>query len=61
MMRYDPATHTFARVKYHIPQSTVSPQEAATTYHFDGRMPLSKSIGIAEKAGIPKGDRGLFN
>ena len=39
----------------------VSDPKAATTYHFDGKMPLSKSIGIAEKAGIPKGDRGLFN
>jgi hypothetical protein len=53
-MRYDPVTHTFGRVKYHIPQTTVSPQEAATTYHFDGRMPLTRPISEAEGLGVPK-------
>ena len=28
-----------------------SPQEAATTYHFDGRMPLTKPISFEEKLG----------
>jgi len=53
-MEFNPLTKTFGRVKYHIPQSTISPQEAATTYHFDGRIPLSKPIREAERLGIPK-------
>lgn len=35
----------------------VSPQEAATTYHFDGRMPLTKPISFEEKLGWTKGER----
>ena len=35
----------------------IDPQTAATTYHFDGRVPMSKSISEAEKLGIPKGER----
>lgn len=35
----------------------VSPQEAAATYHFNGRIPSSKPISMAEKLGIPKGER----
>lgn len=31
-----------------------SPQEAATTYHFDGRMPLTRPISEAELKGWPK-------
>lgn len=42
---------------------TISPQQAAATFHLTdfSTMPLSKPISIAEKVGIPKGDRGLFN
>ena len=35
----------------------VSNPKAATTYHFDGRMPMSRPISAAEKLGIPKGER----
>lgn len=36
------------------PSLRSTPQEAATTYHFDGRMPFSKPISEAERLGIPK-------
>jgi hypothetical protein len=54
----DPNSIKLAHHRIYTPQSTISPQEAATTYHFDGRMPLSRPISIAERLGIPKGDRG---
>lgn len=52
---YDPLLGTFKRAKYIDPSiSTIPPQEAATTYHFDGRMPLSRPISEAELKGWPK-------
>ena len=52
---YDPLLGTFKRARYTDPSTAiVSPQEAATTYHFDGRMPLSRPISEAELKGWPK-------
>ena len=52
---------TYGRVKFHEP-IPISPQEAATTYHYDPRVNLlSRPISAAEKAGIPKHERPMYD
>lgn len=54
-----PTIGTYGRVKFHEP-IPVSPQEAATTYHYDPRVDLlSRPISAAEKTGIPKVERNI--
>jgi hypothetical protein len=53
----DPSSVKLSAHRIVIPKSSVDPQTAATTYHFDGSMPLSRPISQAERLGVPKGER----
>ena len=46
-------------IKSSFQERGISPQEVATTYHFDSVIPGSRPISIAEKSGVPKAIRNI--